>query len=334
MGKLIGVIVIAAVLWCGWWAIASNGMQRGITQWADTRRAEGWQAEIRRVSTLGFPTRLHARLHDVALADPTTGVAVGMDSFDISAPAYWPGYVTVTLPETPITLASPDLTVLATAKAARADLRLRPGTSLELDRVSLRSGAWALDTAGGSLVAADNLTLFLVQQTAGAPVYDMKIVMDGLVPGAIPRATLGLRPDWPLAFEAFTANMAVAFDTVWDRRALDRRRPQPRQITLDLAQFSWGDVTVLGTGDVSVDDAGLATGSLTVKVENWPVLLDMVENAGYLPPNLRPQAENMLTALAGMSGKSDGLDLTIDLDEGQMSIGFIPLGRAPRIILR
>ena len=42
----------------------------------------------------------------------------------------------------------------------------------------------------------------------------------------------------------------------------------------------------------------------------------------------------MLKGLAQMSGKTTGLDLTISITDGQMAMGFIPLGQAPRIILR
>jgi hypothetical protein len=60
----------------------------------------------------------------------------------------------------------------------------------------------------------------------------------------------------------------------------------------------------------------------------------MVETAGYLPPNMRPQAEQVLKGLAQMTGQTTGLDLTISFQDGRMSMGFIPLGPAPRIILR
>jgi hypothetical protein len=35
-----------------------------------------------------------------------------------------------------------------------------------------------------------------------------------------------------------------------------------------------------------------------------------------------------------MSGNTDALDLDITVKDGKMSMGFIPLGRAPKIILR
>jgi hypothetical protein len=334
MGKLVGIVVVVAVVWCGWWALASAGMQRGIFKWLDVRRSLGWQADVGNMQKQGFPLRLHARLNDVAIADPTTGVAVSMDRLDISAPTYWPGYVTVALPETPITLANPNLRTTLTASGAAADLRLRPGRSLQLESLGLSGGAWSLDTAADSIVAADAIDLSMLQQAANTPVYALKVNADNLAPGKISRGFVGLSDDWPLAFDAFTADLMVTFDRVWDRRALEQRRPQPRVIDLKRAHFTWGDIEILATGDLTVDEDGLISGALSIKAENWPALLDMVQNAGYLPPNMRPQAEQMLKGLAQMTGKTTGLDLTLSFQEGRMSMGFIPLGRAPRIILR
>jgi hypothetical protein len=334
MGKLVGIVIFITLVWSGWWVFASAGMQRNISNWLEAQRTLGWQADVGSMQMQGFPMRLHTRLDDIAIVDPATGVAANMDHLDVSAPTYWPGYFTVALPKTPITLASPDLRADLTAERAVVAMRLRPGTSLQLESVGLTGGAWSLDTAVGNIVAADAIDLTMVQQTAETPVYDLKVNADNLTPGTLPRTFLGLPDVRPSAFDTFTAELNVTFDRVWDRRALEIRRPQPRVINLKLAQFVWGKVEILATGDLTVDEEGLVSGPLSVKAKNWPEILNMVETAGYLPPNMRPQAEQVLKGLAQMTGQTTGLDLTISFQDGRMSMGFIPLGPAPRIILR
>ena len=334
MGKLIGFLVVLALLCGGWWALASAGLQRSIAQWFDARRAEGWQAEMGSISKQGFPLRIAAQLRDVAVADPDGGVAVALSQIDLSAPVYWPGYVTVALPDTPITVATANLRAQVQANKAVADLRLRPGTSLPLQSLSLRAGNWTIDTGIGSALGADALAVEAVQQKAGEPVYDLALDATALTPGMAARTGLGLAQDWPAAFDTVSAAMTVTFDRVWDRRALNRRRPQPRAIQLSQAQVTWGSVDIRASGDITVDEAGLASGSLSVQAENWPVMLDMAQSAGYLRPDFRPQAEQMLTALAQMSVQATALDLTITLTDGRMSMGFVPLGRAPKIMIR
>ena len=217
-----------------------------------------------------FPLRLHSRLKDVAVADPTTGVAVSMDRLDISTPTYWPGYVTVALPETPVTLANPNLRATLSAKKAAADLRLRPGTSLQLESLGLSGGAWSLDKGSGSIVAADAIDLTMIQQAANTPVYSLKVNADNLAPGTSSRSFVGLSDDWPATFDAFTADLMVKFDSIWDRRALEQHRPQPRAIDIKRAHFTWGDIELLATGDLTVDEVGLISGALSVKAETGP----------------------------------------------------------------
>ena len=334
MGKLIGFLVVLAILCGGWWAVASAGLQRGIVKWFDARRAEGWQAELGSVSKQGFPLRISAKLQDVAVADPDGGVAVALSQVDLSTPIYWPGYVTVALPETPITVARGNLRAQVQAQNAVANLRLRPGTSLPLQSLSLRSDTWTIDTGLGSALGAETLALEAQQQTAGESVYDITLNAKALTPGTVARTGLGLAQDWPAAFDTVSAAMTVTFDRVWDRRALNRHRPQPRAIQLSQAQVTWGSVDIRASGDITVDEAGLASGSVSVQAENWPMMLEMAQSAGYLRPDFRPQAEQMLTALAQMSGQATALDLTITLTDGRMSMGFVPLGRAPKIIIR
>lgn len=330
---MIGLIVVLAVLWGGWWAVATAGLQRGIVKWFDARRAEGSQADLESVTKQGFPLHIAAQLRDVALSDPGTETGIALSRLDLSTPIYWPGYVTVTMPENPITVTRSPLRATVQAQGASADLRLRPGTALALESLALRAGAWTVDTGLGSAMGAQTLSVGAVQQNAGSPVYDVTLDADMLTPGTVLRDGLGIAQDWPAAFETVTAAMTVTFDRVWDRRALSRRRPQPRAIQLSHAQFVWGSVEIRASGEITVDEKGLATGAVSVQAEDWPVMLDMAQSAGYLRADFRPQAEQMLAALAQMSGQTTALDLTITLKDGRMSMGFVPLGRAPRIVL-
>ena len=160
MRKLLGLIAVLAVLWSGWWFIASEGLRGALTGWLQTRVAEGWQAEVAGVEMAGFPTDLRARMVAPRLADPMTGVALEMDDLTLAAPAWWPGHATLTLPETPILLANPQGRSFLTMTDSVMELRLRPGTALELERMGWNAGPWGLTENAASLVSAcSTLTL-------------------------------------------------------------------------------------------------------------------------------------------------------------------------------
>ena len=83
-----------------------------------------------------------------------------------------------------------------------------------------------------------------------------------------------------------------------------------------------------------MDAAGLATGEITIKAKNWREILAIVERSGLVPSGFLPLIERALDAAAGLSGPSDSLDVPLTFRDGQVSIGLLPLGRAPPLLLR
>ncbi|MGJ8544273.1 MAG: DUF2125 domain-containing protein [Sulfitobacter sp.] len=333
MRRLIWLICFIALAWGAWWAAASYGMQRSALAWLEARRSFGWQAELGEISRGGFPSQLTLDLRDLALADPYTGLATQLPQIDIATPIYWPGYATVTVPAQPIILSTPSSQVTLTADDAVAKLRLHPGAALQLEDMALTTGPWTLNAPATPLLAAQDMRLAMTQDTGQPDLYHLDLNIDALTPGTLPRSLLRLPDDWPRAFDSFAAQMTVQFDRPWDRSALEQRRPQPRVIKLRRADAKWADLHLLMAADLTVDAQGRGTGKLSLKADNWPAMLDMAQDAGLLPPRLRDQAEGLMRNFAKLSGNRDALDITLSLKDGQMSLGFIPLGQAPRFTL-
>ncbi|XDA99330.1 DUF2125 domain-containing protein [Sulfitobacter sp. LCG007] len=333
MRFLVKFAVLAMLAWCGWWWFAATSLERGVQDWFETRRAEGWQADHAGLTRSGFPDRLRLRIENPALADPDTGVAVEMGDLVIEAKAWWPGNVTVQLPGSPILLASPQGRSML-ALPGQAALRTHPGPSLELEHMSLTSGPWSLETEEGSLLSAEDLTLEMQQSGNSAETYALTLEARGFRPGEVARDRFFVPGDWPVAFERFAVQADVVFDRPWDRGALDQSRPQPRHIALKLAEAAWGDLRLKAAADLDVDPTGVPEGELTLQARNWREILTLAEAAGALDPDFRPQIETVLETLARLGGDPDNFDVTLDFEGGGMSMGFLPLGPAPLIYLR
>ena len=332
MRRLIWIFALALLGWCGWWWAASTGLQRGVQQWLADRAAEGWQAEVSGVDGGGFPLRLQATLNDLALADPETGLAIQMDALDISAPAWWPGDVTVALDDDPMTLASPyGQSQLAMTDGVMA-MELHPGGALELEALGWTAGPWQVTDARGIQAQAQDLILTMTQ--TDGPTYDFVASAQQFSPGDAARRGLRLPEGFPTAFDSLQLRAAVTFDRPWDRRTLNERRPQPRQITLSLAEARWGDLALNLAADLRVDANGTPQGTVSLQAENWQTMLDIAQGTGILPTNLRSQAESILGAMARASGNSETLDVDLTLKNGAVLIGFIPIAPAPRLVLR
>jgi len=148
------------------------------------------------------------------------------------------------------------------------------------------------------------------------------------------RGSLRIAPDWPVSFDSLSLQLDIRFDRPWDLAAIEGARPQPREITLELAEAAWGPLLLRATGQASVDAAGLPTGEISFQARNWRDILSLAETAGFLPSQLRPQVEGALQILAGTSGNPDTIDVTLKLSNGMVMLGFLPLAPAPRLLLR
>jgi hypothetical protein len=155
-----------------------------------------------------------------------------------------------------------------------------------------------------------------------------------LRPGSIPRDALRLPDDWPLTFETFTLDGEVRFDKPWDISAIETSRPQPRAIELKLAEAKWSDLRLFFAATLDIDEHGIPTGTINIQAENWETMLDLAERSGVLPSALREQAASGLGTLARFSGDPAALDVQMNLKGGFMFVGFIPIGPAPKLVLR
>ncbi|MFK7746714.1 MAG: DUF2125 domain-containing protein [Roseobacter sp.] len=334
MRRLVWLSIVFAVLWTGWWFFAAQALQGGIVQWFEDRRAESWQAEATSIEVSGFPLNLNATMDAPSLADPETGLAFSTTRLDLQAPAWRPGYVTLAFPQDPIVFASPlgKRNILATN--AQADLKLHNGAALEVREMALTSDAWKVSAPEGSILEAQGLVLSMRQDSDTPTRYAFDLQAPAFRLGDLPRAAFRVPADWPLTFDRLVVDMTADFDRPFDLTAVEVARPQPRRIDLAVADAVWGALSVRASAALEVSAAGLLTGELALQARNWREILILAETAGIVPPGVRPQAESILGALANGSGNPDTIDLKLTFRDGVVYLGFIPLGRAPVLILR
>ncbi len=334
MRRILGLSVVLAVLWSLWWGFWAFGISRGAQAWLADQRAQGWQADVSQISRAGFPSRIDVTLEELDLADPATGLAFGFPKLELSLRAIWPGDAALTFPNTPIRVATPTGSWRVLAEDARADLALHPGLARELEALSATSGPFRIeDSNSGALLGGEALTL-AITQTVAPEVYAVRFDVPNFRPGDALRDNLRISEDLPLIFDTTEARAAITFDRALDRRSVEEGRAQPQKIVLDLVEAQWAEMRFLATGAVTRDADGLAEGSLTIKAENWQQMLDLAENAGVLAAQMRPRVEFLLSSLGRGTGATEDLDVTLTFEGGLTRLGFVPLGRAPSLVIR
>ena len=334
MLRLLWTIVFLGILWCGWWAVATLAAERALERALQSQQPDGPRVKIGRILTAGFPATMDLKMVDLDLTDEDSGVAVAMDSLTLSAPTYWPGYLTARLPRTPIEVSAPMGQGTAQFADGSAGIRLQPGIDLELQGLTAAAAAWQVSLPDGPLLTAQDLRLVVDREDATPAGYTFEASVRDLVPGVLVRDSLALPDSWPRAFSALTARGGVAFDRPLDRGALYGPPPQPRRLTITDLALVWGDIDLRGSGDLQINAVGIPEGSITLIARNWPVLLRLAMDAGMVPPGMDVQARSILQALASMRGDPETLDIELSFDEGQMSLGPIRLGPAPRLAFR
>jgi hypothetical protein len=333
MRRVIVILAVVAALFTAYWFAVARGVDTGLRAWFAARQADGWVAEYATLGTTGFPRRFETAVTDLTLADPATGVAWTAPRFAFEAAAFRPNRITARWPAEQ-TFASPWERIAIAADRFDASIEFVPGTRLELRAVEANLAGVALSSTLGweTEFAVGAVSAALV---AGRPqTYALRLEATDVVLPAELRRTLDPARLLPDVVNGLVATATVAFDAPWDRFAVEEARPQVTALNIGDLRGQWGGIELRAAGDLSVDPEGVPDGRITVKVTNWRDLLRVAENAGLLPEPLMPTIERAFEILAGLSGPADTLDAPLTFANGIVSFGPVPLGPAPRIVIR
>lgn len=333
MRRLIVILLVLAGVWMGYWAVGSAALERALTSWIEERRDEGWAADVGAVEVRGFPNRFDTILTEVRLADPATGVAWQAPFLQLLALIYRPTEVIVVLPETH-RLSTPLQSIEITSDRTRGSIILDAATTLPLERSTFVADTLALTSSLGWGVALAEARFATervpVRENAhriGAELTDLAL------PSALDRA-LDPANILPERVSRLRLDAELGFTAPWDRRVIEVARPQITDIDLADLSMIWGEVTFQATGQLTVDATGRPEGQIDIRAVEWQRMLDMAIGAGVLPEELRDTFERGLGLFAALSGRPDTLDAPLTFRNGQMSFGPIPVGPAPRIVIR
>ncbi|MDX1743152.1 MAG: DUF2125 domain-containing protein, partial [Ruegeria sp.] len=87
-------------------------------------------------------------------------------------------------------------------------------------------------------------------------------------------------------------------------------------------------------GDLLIDEYGVPEGRITVKAVEWRRLLEMAVGTGLVASSFLPVLERTLEVMASLEGSPETLDAPLTFQRGLITLGPIPLGPAPRIVIR
>ncbi len=333
MKALVRTMGVLALVWSLLWLAGSVAVERLVGAWLDQQERAGWVVGYATLGTSGYPTGFDTRLTDLRLADPATGWAWDAPEFHLVQGSLSPLAIRAIWPAEQ-SFATPFETITVTSERMESLLHVQPRADLALTTSDTVLHGIRVDSSLDWSSAIDHATLRFARRDEPGHRYDLRFDAEGFVPaGQLLRMLdpAGLLPD---RVETFHLSAVTAFARPWDLTALEQSRPALTRLELEEMRAEWGDLALRVSGNLDVDEAGIPTGELSVRAQNWREMVALGANAGAIPERLRGTLETGLSVLAGLSGRPEDLDAALTFSDGQVYFGPIPLGPAPRLILR
>lgn len=325
MRVLIWITVIAAALWSGLWFVASSGIRNGTESWFAEQAARGVTAEKSSLVVQGFPSRIDVTVTDLVLADPAQGTGWRTPFVQVFSMSWKPWHLIAALPTGQV-VTLPGQEIALDGEGILASLELHPGISLALDKTRLEAKAVQLISTAGWSLGAEQLFAATEEDPSLENTHRLGLKLQGITPDPALAAASGL----PERAELLHLDAFASFTAPLDRHA---GQNNPRLSVLDLreARLDWGSLQITAGGRMAAGADGLAEGAIEVKIVGWRQLLPLMVALGRTTADQARVLERGLEVLAKAGGDPDVLNLTLRAAGGQMALGPLPLGPAPRM---
>ena len=326
---LFGATVLGALAWTGWWYALATGQEAALAAWFAERGRAGWQAEHGGIGLRGFPLRLEREIIDIRLADPRAGWAWTAPLLRLDSRTATPYRIEVTWPGRQ-SLAVPGERAEITSKAMTARLAIRPGLSMSLIDASAEVAGLDVRARSGWTARAGKIEAEIAERVNdegyAITIRAERVLMPEPLMARIDPTGLAGRE-----VERMTFDGAVIFDVPLDRHLIEDGRLSLRAVTIRRAGIQWGQLRLEAKGAIKVDRRGYPEGKIKLTALHWRQIVAMARRAGVIGPDVANGIVTALGFVALLGGDRDALDATLKFKDGQVWIGPVSLGPAPRL---
>lgn len=319
MRGLLGITVLLAALWAGWWAVGARGAKGAAEAWFAAQAGRGITASYEDLTVLGFPNRFDLTVTAPSLADPATGLGWTAPFAQIFAMSWKPWHLIAALPGGQV-FSTPDQKVTLNGDRMMASFLMVPGTDLAFSEL---------------VVQGDNLHIL----------GDLGLRAVGHAVGSM-RAETGAEYRLGLSAKDVLVSAAFAGDGPGERisegyldahitlsapldRHMSQTRPRLTGVAIDAGSLVWGKMALAAKGRLQPDANGFASGEVEIRVTGWQSLPPALAAAGLIAPDFAPVLTRGLAVMAAQGATADVLVIAFTARGGRMSLGPLPLGPAP-----
>lgn len=327
MRWLTGLVMLLGCLWGGYWFVGERGFEAAAKGWFVTLQNNGKVADYSDLAVHGFPNRFDLTVTDPHFSDPATGFDWQAPFFQVLSLSYKPWHVIAAFPPEQRLVLPPEAMTIRSTKL-QASVVAKPQPSLPLDRLSVVAETVEAQGDRGWTVRAETVQFATRLDESRTNWHEVGLNVGNLTPDAELMALFG--GVLPAQIAVIRVDAHVGLTAAIDRAAL-ATKPQIAAVELDDLRIDWGTMGVTATGSVIADADGFAEGEAVLRLENWPVALDVAQATGVLAADQRQTWESAAQFLAKRSDGVDTLELPLRFANGLTLIGPFPVGPAPRL---
>ncbi|MDO9641395.1 MAG: DUF2125 domain-containing protein [Pseudotabrizicola sp.] len=325
MRAVLWIATVLVVLWSGYWFVGKITVERGFEGFVQAAPENGLTVAQAGYRVAGFPNRFDLTVTEPRVTDQRSEIRWEAPFVQVFSLSYRPWHVIAAFAPQQ-TLRTPGEDITLQSGKLQASVVVSPTTALTLDRTTFVGDEIRATSSLGWVLAADTLRFALRSDPSLTNTYDIGLELLNLSPDP---ALVARLPELPPQISITRINANATLSAPLDRFA-GETRPDLTALTLREAVMTWGALSLSAKGDLRVVN-GLPEGRIDLRATGWRNLAVLAASLGLITPEFAPTMTNMMQAAAGSSGDPDVLEMPLIFEGGQMLLGPLPLGPAPRL---
>ena len=326
MRGLLAFVLGLGILWSGYWFVGSAAIENRAEAWFSQQSAMGRVAEHESLVVRGFPNRFDLTLNGLHLADPRSGWGWDAPFVQIFAMTWKPWHLIAAFPPNQV-FVSPFETLTVGSDRLMASLVLHPGPDLALDRTVVEGEGLKISSDAGWTASLEKFVASTAEDTSQKNAHRIGLNLSHL--GIDPSIAAEL-PDLGADVALVNLDATVLLSEPVDRHTRNAR-PDVTGVTLSVARVDWGVLHVSAQGQVKADADGYAEGKIVFRIEQWQQVPNLLLVIGAIAPSRMETVMKAMEFMAKFGKDPDVLELPLTFKAGNMALGPMPIGPAPKL---
>ena len=327
MRKLMWLVLVLGVVWGGYWFVGARVLERQAAAVFDGAIQNGLIANHDSIAVAGFPNRFDLTVTGVDVSDPATGWGWKAPFLQVLAMTWKPWHIIAALPHDQVIVA-PDQSVTITSDRLMASVQMHPAASLGLYETRLEGAKLGLASSLGWSLGFEKVFASTLEDANNPNLHRIGVTVENIAPDQAVLAALA-STDLPARIETIHLDATALFTSPIEMKAA---AAPPRLTALEIkdARLIWGALKIIATGALTAGPDGVATGTVTIRIDGWRRLPGVIAALGLISPEMAPNIERGMEVMAKAGPNPEQLELLLVCADGRMSLGPFPLGPAPQ----